>query len=105
MVTEWFDSEFWPFYPKREDKANALKADVMKYGKTEADRSAIIERLKADLPDLTGREIRFIPLPAAWLNKQRWKDGPPGPNEALAMRIGPAVQPIRLPCLRYVAND
>lgn len=74
-VTEWFDSEFWRLYPRHEDKADAIKAAI-KHGRTAHDRSAIIAKLRADLPELTTRERNFIPLPASWLNKRRWMDGP-----------------------------
>jgi hypothetical protein len=74
-AVEWFHSEFWPLYPRKDDKEAALKT-ALKHGATETDRAAITAKLHADLPELSVRERQFISLPASWLNKRRWRDGP-----------------------------
>jgi hypothetical protein len=91
-VVAWFDTEFWPIYPRKEDRGDALKA-ALKLQATAADRSAILAKLNADLPDYLSREKKFIPLPASWLNKRRWLDDPPElltakPNGAGALPAG-----------------
>lgn len=68
---------FWNAYPRKTDR----KAARIRYGKVR--KTATVEQiagaLRRDLPDLIEtkeRDIKFVPLGASWLNKERWLDGP-----------------------------
>jgi hypothetical protein len=73
---------FWCAYPRREAKARAVKAWAA------AINRAAPEEILAGLrgfrwPD----DPRFIPLPASWLNAQRWLDEAPPERRSLAHRL------------------
>jgi len=75
-VKVWFDSEFWPAYPRKKAKPQALSA-ARKHGKTATDRAAIIECLRRQLPvlqDQLREDGDFRPYPASWLNQTPWLD-------------------------------
>ena len=63
---------FWELYPKKEAKGAAAKAFKAAVKKAGADK--VIDGLKAQLPMLVKTERQFIPLPATWLNAERWAD-------------------------------
>jgi len=67
-----FDEEFWPLYPRKV----ARKAAKLAFEK--ATRTSTCEEicagLRAHLPDMAAKELRFVPHPATWLNQERWKD-------------------------------
>lgn len=72
-----FDSEFetfWSLYPRREGKGAAKKSFVAVAKKTKPE--TIIEGLQKQLPALNGRERKYVPMPATWLNQERWEDEP-----------------------------
>ena len=63
--------KFWNMYPRRDDKKKAQTA----WSKLKkADKEEALKGLKTQLPDLSSREKRFIPLPSSWLNGMRWQD-------------------------------
>lgn len=66
--------EFWKLYPRRQGRGGALKAfaKVLETVKV-ADVIAGAERFASD-PNLPQKQ--FIPMPATWLNQERWLDGP-----------------------------
>ena len=66
-----FDS-FWELYPRKEAKGAAVKAFKAAVKKAGADK--VIDGLKAQLPALAATDRQFIPLPATWLNAERWAD-------------------------------
>jgi hypothetical protein len=75
-VKVWFDSEFWPAYPRKVAKPQALRA-ARRHGKTAADRAAIMDCLRRRLPALQAQyrtDGDFRPYPASWLNKTPWID-------------------------------
>jgi len=72
-IQSWFDSEFWPLYPRRIAKENARSA-ADKVAKDPEIRKSIIEGLKVCLPLLLESEEQFRPHPATWLNGRRWED-------------------------------
>lgn len=68
-------AQFWEAYPKRKDKAKALKA----WYKLKPDQllvSKILDALsrQAASPDWARNNGQFIPLPTTWLNGRRWED-------------------------------
>ena len=72
---DWFESKFWPAYPRKVAKASAAKA----FAKINPD-DALLERMFAALAVHVASEQwrrddgRFIPHPATWLNQRRWED-------------------------------
>ena len=73
---EWFDRDFWPVYPRKRAKPQALRA-ARRHGKTATDRAAIMECLKRRLPALQEQfkaDGDYRPYPERWLNQQPWLD-------------------------------
>jgi len=62
----WFE-EFWHMWPRREAKVAAMKAWKRLNNR---DRLEAMDGVKKFL----GRERRFIPHPATYLNGRRWED-------------------------------
>lgn len=67
--------EWWNLYPRKEDKKPAAKA--YKAARAIAQPEEILGGLRRQLPELNQREHRLIPLPATWLNKERWENPAP----------------------------
>jgi hypothetical protein len=75
-VKVWFDGEFWPVYPRKTAKPQALKAARL-HGKTAAVRATIMECLLQRLPALQAQfrtDGDYRPYPASWLNQSPWLD-------------------------------
>ena len=66
-----FDA-FWAEYPRKEGKGAARKAWLKAVKTSEAD--AIQTGLQAQLPKFAATDRKFIPMPATWLNQERWTD-------------------------------
>lgn len=64
--------EFWKLYPRRDDKGHALKAYRGARRKASAERLTSAAKKFAD--ECVGRDPKYIPLPATWLNGERWED-------------------------------
>ena len=64
--------EFYAAYPRKEGKGQAAKAWRVAVKKAEPD--LVMAGLKRRLPSWDATEKRFIPLPASWLNGERWDD-------------------------------
>lgn len=75
-----FDS-FWDIYPKRSGKGKARESWLKAVKKEPAQK--ILDAAKAystskDLP-----EYQFVPMPATWLNQERWNDDlAPAPKDS-----------------------
>lgn len=72
----WFDSEFWPLYPRRVGKPQAFKT-ARRYAKTVTDRMAIMDCLTRRLPALREQfraDGDFRPYPSTWLGQEPWND-------------------------------
>lgn len=65
-------NDFWLAYPKKDAKGQAVKAWRAALKKTDA--QTIIDGLAARAHQWAGTERQFIPLPATWLNGERWAD-------------------------------
>lgn len=74
-------SEWWAVYPRREGKADAQKA----YEKAikRADHETLMAGAKR-VADNPPAEAKFIPMPATWLNGDRWLDEKPARNQEAA---------------------
>jgi len=66
-----FDT-FYALYPRKEAKGAAAKAYAA--ARKSTDDATILAGLKAQLPKYATTERKFIPLPASWLNAERWAD-------------------------------
>lgn len=75
--------EFWSRYPRKEGRKNALKA-----WKKLSPSPALVEEIMSGLKwRLTCEEWtkdggKYIPLPATWLNGERWTDARPEKNNS-----------------------
>lgn len=75
-VKVWFDGEFWPAYPRKVGKPQALKT-ARRYAKTVSDRTAITDCLRRRLPALREQfrvDGDFRPYPSTWLAQEPWND-------------------------------
>lgn len=75
---ELFEKEFWPAYPKKKAKDDALKAFL----KRKPDRALLDLMLAAitwqrQTEDWVKEGGKFVPYPATWLNDGRWTDEKP----------------------------
>ena len=78
-VKEQGFEEFWKLYPRQQGRINALKSWKTKgcSTKTQAILASLSFRLSAAPPNgWAGIETNFVPLPATFLNQQRWEDTP-----------------------------
>lgn len=64
---------FWTACPRRVGKGAARKAYASALKK--ADAATLLSGIKRHAVEMRGREQRFIPNPATWLNQERWLDG------------------------------
>ncbi len=90
---ELFESQFWPFYPKKKAKDDALKAFL----KRKPDQALVNLMLKALAwqtltEDWVKEGGKFIPYPATWLNDGRWTDEQPKAMSAGAVATVPGRQ-------------
>lgn len=65
-------AEFWQAYPRKDARPNALKAWKRLLPPLEAVLASITRFKSTDQWTKDGG--KFIPLPASWLNGERWKD-------------------------------
>jgi uncharacterized protein YdaU (DUF1376 family) len=67
--------EFYAAYPRKEDRAKAVKA----FAKVTAPLAELLAALEWQCKSSNWRKDggQFIPLPASWLNGERWKDEKP----------------------------
>lgn len=77
-----FDKTFWPAYPRKVDKKDALKA-FMK-ARSVAPLVTIMAGLRVYVLEVQGKEAQFVRHAARWLNAESWTNGPAAPGEAPA---------------------
>jgi len=79
-VAIWFDSVFWPLYPRKVAKTAARKSllRIFKGLNPEAEDQlgdAIMDGLESYIRrEWRNREPELIPHAATWLNQHRWED-------------------------------
>lgn len=67
--------EFWKAYPKKKAKQDAQKAwKKLKPGAELVEKMIVAIKEQIKTPDWNRENGRFIPLPASWLNQNRWDD-------------------------------
>lgn len=79
--------EWWEVYPRREAKGDAAKAFVK--AKKIKPVPELIEATKRWVAANSDREMKFVPLPASWLNGKRWDDEAPARNLKLISNSDP----------------
>lgn len=94
-IRSWFESEFWPIYPRHEAKAPTLEA-AGKKATTPERRAFYLERLNTQLPEYNRRKAesgqRVIPLGSTWFNQNRADDELPVQSpEPLPRRGNPEI--------------
>ena len=74
----WFDTKFWPFYPRREKKIAAQDACRWAFQNHNGD-GRLEERCEATLAwqFAAQPDWRFWTTPDKWFLGQRWTDEPP----------------------------
>lgn len=74
-IADWFAREFWPLYPRKDDKEKALRA--ARKALPGSKPSEVLSGLRRQLPDFLRRmgvDRSKVPLPSTWLNGKRWRD-------------------------------
>ncbi|MCA1185783.1 hypothetical protein LCD36_04860 [Saccharopolyspora sp. 6T] len=71
---------FWSTYPRKDGKADALKAWKKATKAHDADHLVSEAQRWAELWSREGRDKQYIPHASTWLNGERWADEPPAPK-------------------------
>lgn len=86
-----FDNAFWPVYPRKVDKQDAIKAFIKARKQTPLE--TILQALKLYSREVEGKEPQYIRHAARWLNAKPWTDGAgdlttPAGDDIWAKRLG-----------------
>lgn len=84
-----FEEEFWPAYPRKDDKGRARKAflSVMKSKKATVDE--LVNGAMRYAAEREGEDPKFTKQPATWLNAEAWLNAaPPVVPAASRMKSG-----------------
>lgn len=87
-VDEGF-AAWYAAYPRKEAKGSAVKA--YRAARKKADGQTLLAAIQAHAPRMRSGDPKFIPLPATWLNQERWLD------EARDPQLAVVVDPSQLP--------
>jgi hypothetical protein len=68
--------EFWAAYPRKEAKGAARKAFAKAMKKATVETMLDALRWQRQRPQWLKDNGDYIPLPATWLNQERWDDEP-----------------------------
>jgi hypothetical protein len=77
IASPLFD-EFWQLWPRREGKANAVKA--WQKATKKISESDLMEKARAYVTSPTLPQAQFVPHAATWLNGERYNDEPEPPK-------------------------
>lgn len=69
-----FEQQFWPAYPRRVGKGQALKA--FRSARKQADLETILTGVRRYAADRQGENPEYTKHASTWLNGQRWLDEP-----------------------------
>lgn len=69
----WFANEFWPLYPRKVGKDDALNW-CRKNAKSRSMRISIRKGIEAWHVEFAGRDTEYVPYPGTWLRKGHWKE-------------------------------
>jgi len=67
-------AKWWALYPRKVSVAHAKKA-YLKIRRKGVKAQELLDGLTAALPGWRGKDQKYIPHGATWLNGERWKDG------------------------------
>jgi hypothetical protein len=65
-------TEWWSAYPRKNSKGHAVKAYAAALKKTTAD--VLLSTLQSQTATMVSKGPQWIPMPATWLNGERWAD-------------------------------
>jgi hypothetical protein len=85
-------AEFWDVYPKREGRADALKAWRAATKKAGADSIIAAARRYSEKVQVDGTDQKFIKLAGGWLRAERWNDFPLQPAPDLLTTPAPPAE-------------
>jgi hypothetical protein len=68
-------NHFWNVYPRKQGKGKAKEAFI-KAVKEVANVGTVLEGAERYAADPNLPDPQFVPMPATWLNQERWDDGP-----------------------------
>jgi len=75
-------NEFWAVFPRKQGKGKAKEA-FKKAIDDGADIDAILRGVGRYASDPNLPDPKFVPMPATWLNQERWEDGPQPLNRSM----------------------
>lgn len=84
IIEELFE-EFWEAYPKKVGKGNVLRW-FKKHRPTKGMVDLMIEAIENQKLSKQWQDVQYIPLPATWLNQERWGDELPISELAIAKK-------------------
>jgi hypothetical protein len=73
IASPLFDT-FWQLWPRREGKANAVKA--WQKATKKISEAELLDKARAYVTSPTVPQTQFVPHAATWLNGERWNDEP-----------------------------
>ena len=73
VVDSWFANEFWPLYPRKVGKDDALKW-CRTHAKSASARVFLRKGIEAWQLEFAGRDTEYVPYPGTWLRKGHWKE-------------------------------
>jgi len=68
-------NEFWSVFPRKQGKGKAKEAFMKAIGNS-VHADDILEGARRYASDPNLPDPKFVPMPATWLNQERWDDGP-----------------------------
>jgi len=68
-------NEFWSVFPRKQGKGKAKEAFMKAVGNS-VYADDILEGARRYASDPNLPDPKFVPMPATWLNQERWDDGP-----------------------------
>lgn len=71
----WFETEFWPLYWRRVDKADAMR-EWRRHATTAEAKDRIVTAVRCQKAYYESREPEHRPHASTWLHKQRYLDDP-----------------------------
>lgn len=72
-VDRWFANEFWPLYPRKIGKDDALRW-CRANARSTAARIAIRKGAEVWCIEFRERESQYVPYPATWLRRGDWQE-------------------------------
>lgn len=71
-----YEEVFWDAFPRRIAKKDAMKVLYRIRKSDEVPFEILISAVKNFARTMVGKDMKFVPYPATWLNAGRWDDDP-----------------------------